>query len=258
MKEYPILFQPDMVRAILDGRKSQTRRILKASHGQQATWLSPELLNKSSVTCLCLSHEADGYGDFGVQLAHPLGGPLGFIKCPFGNPGDMLWVLEMLYQNGEMGLEYVACKEQIDNDIVPADYKPYRNYAFCNIPSIHMPKWAARIYLQVTDIRVERMQDISEEDAIAEGVMPNCTAPEHCPSPKCHKDGCQSAGEYIHYLRDYDDFPAHSARESFQSLITKIHGAEVWQQNPWVWVVSFRVLSTTGRPENLEELCAAL
>jgi hypothetical protein len=117
-------------------------------------------------------------------------------------------------------------------------------------PSIHMPKAAARIWLQVTDIRVERLQDITEEDAIKEGVRSNeCSDVSKCPSLFCKSNGCAGAGEYHRYPVDYDDEPCYSAVESFESLWQSINGPESWEANPFIWRVAFNVLSTTGKPD---------
>lgn len=272
MKEYPILFQGDMVRAKMEGRKNQTRRLtgLNDINLEPDKWrYETSYINES--------------GDL-IDIFHHL--PTNMftdLKCPYGAPGSILWTRETFcayqtvnYVTRAGGRSFSEISDgcygfKADGHETIQDFKQYiKLMSGCDLetievkdnkwkPSIHMPKRACRIYSQNTGVRIQRLQDISEEDAIAEGVMPNCTTtPEHCPSIKCHKGGCQSAGEYIHYLRDYDDFPAHSAKESFQSLITKIHGPDIWEQNPWVRAISFRVLSTTGRPENLEELCAAL
>jgi len=118
-------------------------------------------------------------------------------------------------------------------------------------PSIHMPKSAARIWLEITNIRVERVQDISEEDAKAEGVKKNCEGDiEKCPA--CSKIGiCQAENEWHHYTRDFDDFPAYSAQESYLSFWEKINGAESLAVNPWIWALTFKVLSINGKPETL-------
>lgn len=200
-KERPILFSSAMVQALLAGRKTQTRRIVKpqpTTYGKCSQWkkhiaTAPESWTDQKQLTVFLQD-----------------------KCPYGHVGDILWVRESWrWDDGYLG----------------------------------SPKEASRIWLEVVDIRVERVQDISEEDAIAEGVEPNCSNPSECPSTKCSKDGCQSKGEYFHYMRDFDDFPAFSAKESFFSLWEKINGEEGLEANPWVWIVKFRVLSTTGKPE---------
>lgn len=218
MKEIPLLFSTPMVQALLAGRKTQTRRIIK--HKLQP--VRDEVISSR-------------------RMVKPSGWPLMNIDeyterfCPYGKPGDVLWVRETLYQNGELGLEYVADKECIDEAIIPNDHKPYRNYAFCNIPCIHMPKWAARIWLQVTDIRVERLQDITQEDAQAEGMT---TAPHRCPGWK----------NSLHDFKDCFICP-------FKVLWNQINGANghQWDKNEWVWVISFKGLSTTGKPSLLTE-----
>src|SRR6185295_18393810 len=87
------------------------------------------------------------------------------------------------------------------------------------------------------------------EQAIKEGVEPNCSGKESCPSPYCKEKGCQTEGEYVHYLRDGDDFPAYSALESFESLWQSIHGEGSWVANPPVYAINFKSLSKTGRPD---------
>ena len=140
MKERPILFSGPMVRAILDGRKTMTRRIVKqqADNGGYCQSLDP---------------------DKGVWLVHNGGS----IRCPYGQPGDRLWVRET-WSAWTGGM--TSCGEerapQIEYKATSQSEGPWR-------PSIFMPRWASRILLEITDVRVERLNDISEEDAIAEG-----------------------------------------------------------------------------------------
>lgn len=186
-EERPIIFQGDMVRAILDGRKTQTRRIVKPApydncqriiqHGDE--WLQV-LLNGED-------HELT-LGDVSKRL-----------KCPHGVPGDRLWVRETFSRsaNGD-GIWYWA-----DGNPDYGDWSRPK-------PSIHMPRWASRITLQITDIRVEQLCDISEEDAIAEGVSNQC-----------------EDGMWI------------SAMEQYADLWDSINGGGSWDANPWVWVIEF-------------------
>lgn len=232
MKEIPMLFSTPMVQSLLAGRKTMTRRIIK--HKLQP--VRDEVIS-------------------GRRLVKPSGWPLMNVDeyierfCPYGKPGDLIWVRETLYQNGELGLEYVADKEHIDETIIPDDYGPYGgSYSFRNIPAIHMPKWAARIWLQKTATKVERACDISREDAIAEGLA--------CIS----KDGGRT---YKYGIPDLDGYPGNDDHgwswqewevdpiEAFKKLWCKINGIETW--NSWVWVNSFSVLSTTGKPSHLTE-----
>jgi hypothetical protein len=229
MKEIPILFSTPMVQALLAGRKTQTRRIVK----EKAVPVRDEIID-------------------GKRMMKPAGWPLlpeSEYKekfCNYGKPGDMLWVRETLFQNGELGLEYVADKEWISEDIIPDDYGPYGgDYAFRNIPNIHMPKWAARIWLQVEDVRVERLHDISEEDAIAEG----CESRFH----RCGGFGYYEAGGETQSCECLS-WEGGRYYMGFKDLWGEINGAESWDANPWVWVVTYKVLSTTGKPEIIQPL----
>lgn len=176
-KERPILFSTPMVQAILQGRKTQTRRVVKEPF---QGWM-----NKAQNP------------DWWVEIPE---------QCPYGQPGDVLWVRESFSKIYENGFEYKAGFTD-----EPIKWKP----------SIHMPKAAARIWLRITDVRVERLLAISQYDAIAEGV-PNYT----------NDDGSKL-------------LPA----DSFLVLWHSIHGKGSVEANPWVWVLSFEVLSTTGRKE---------
>lgn len=246
-KQIPILMSAMMVQAELAGRKSVTRRVVKS-----------ELDDRGLRYCNAQTGWEDWHGN-----------P---VKCPYGQPGDILYVREDHYRygkwikdgttkKGNQKWKFVATSDQV----LYAEAPPATNWksrqageewvkqgwkeSWYKRLARFMPKEAARIWLEVTGIRVERLQDISEEDAIAEGVEPNCPGDtSNCPSTACKEKGCQAAGEYFHYTRDFEDFPAYSARESFQSLWEKINGPESWEANLWVWVVSFKVLSTTGKP----------
>lgn len=228
MKEIPILFSTPMVQAELEGRKTKTRRtagldtLNKDPNDWQFEWAEPmrnlwTFTQKSSLNEESLRDKT--FNQFQT-------------KCPYGQPGDLLWVRETLYQNGELGLEYVANKEYIDEAIIPDDYGPYGgSYSFRNIPAIHMPKWAARIWLQITNIRVERLQDITEEDAQAEGMEKMDDSP------------------FPYKLYSSNTASCADAKTSFKFLWQNINGQESWDANPFVWCVSFKVLSTTGKPK---------
>jgi hypothetical protein len=217
--ERPILFQTEMVKAILEGRKTQTRRDNKIANQWDPIWQ----VSKESDQSWCMRT--------GSQYSVP------YFKCPYGQPGDMLWVRETW---GQPYLEedLANCKylykadwnaiNQVKQAIVGERWKP----------SIHMPKSASRIWLMIEDIRVERVQDINESDARAEGVA-------YIKSDKFFHTG------YLNYLkRDLDDPNYMLAMNSFASLWIMINGEESWNENPWVWVVQFRVLSMTGRPSD--------
>lgn len=239
-KQIPILMSTMMVQAILAGRKTMTRRTSGLDRINEApdTWVFErfETNVKGGMNAVFKPKEVFAL-DPDWKESFP---------CPYGQPGDILWVRETFLKReprGEFG-PYGFKADMKHQWKGPIKWKP----------SIHMPKKYARIWLEVTGIRVERLQDISEEDAIAEGVEPNCPGDtSNCPSTACKEKGCQAAGEYFHYTRDFEDFPAYSARESFQSLWEKINGPESWEANRWVWVVSYRILSTTGKPAGLEK-----
>lgn len=182
--ERPILFSAPMVQALLAGRKTQTRRIAKMT--------SAGHLKESR----------------GHRRWHPED-PEGTAACPYGQPGDHLWVRETfgyderghtIYRSDD--IEALARERQW------VSWPAWR-------PSIHMPRWASRITLEITDVRVERLQHISEQDAIAEGAT---------------------------QFR----LPLHPALEDrrhvvgFQTLWESINGPGSWEANPWVWVLSFR------------------
>lgn len=162
--------------------------------------------------------------------------------CPYGQPGDLLWVKESILKerqfenpnNPAFGKTIYCC------DLQPGEFeKGTRLYAYnYKLSPLFMPKAAARIWLQIVDIKPERLQDISDEDSILEGI-------ESCyPSQLC----------YDLVYKDYMDFPNDvfewfsEPKSSFKSLICSINGPQTWKQNPWVWVISFKVISTTGRP----------
>lgn len=231
-KLIPILFSTPMVQAILDGRKTMTRRIVKFPVEVKQT------LQDLPDCALELTRMQDGYKD-GIRPVFLLDDDPNAFSVPnrYGNPGDILWVRETLYQNGEIGLMYSADTEHIDEDIIPEDFNvridKSGNYKFCSIPSIYMEKWACRLFMKVTHVRVERLQDITEEDAIAEGVI-------------CYED----CGDFKNYLYNDiygDDMGVLTAKDSFETLWQSINGKESWDDNPWVWVIEFERVE---RPDN--------
>lgn len=204
MKERPILFSAPMVRAILDGSKIQTRRVVKL-------WNPPEL--KTHIIPPDLAY----LPDFNCYRS----------TCPYGQIGDRLWVRENFYltDDGDNDRAIYAADEQAVRDhienirniqgahILPDTWaKPHLKQR----PSIHMPRWASRITLEITDVRVERLQDISEADASAEG----------CPLP------VEQRRLYV----DRDD----TALGWFRQLWKGINGPESWDANQWVWVIGFK------------------
>lgn len=215
-----------MVNAILDGRKTQTRRVVQ----------SPAK-NMQAAGAEVIKHRDPGdkwYGDHVWSMRGKTGVWGDYTQerflsmCPYGMPGDRLWVRETW--GAHFIWESIAPRDiQIDNlscIFYQADNSVSGN---CESnqrgkwrPSIHMPRKASRILLEITDVRVKRLQDISEEDAKAEGVW---------------KYGVEDCWKI--YTKT-TSFGTSSARRSFESLWQSINGADSWDANPWVWVVEFK------------------
>jgi len=246
--ERPIIFSAPMVRAILSGKKTQTRRAAKADIGEAI-----EFLGGSSETAVVTVDDFymkwdESLDDDGKKVRaqwciwgseYPEEGCLP-IGNGHGNVGDRLWVREACYAKeltDEEAVEYaVQCGDPelprvgLDGGLYPADahIRPienssdasdrwgvmhnYRGKRGAQVPPIHMPRWASRLTLEVTGVRIERLQDINEADAEAEGVRP-----------------VAGAGQIAHFISPY------------RELWEQINGKDSWSLNPWVWVVSFRI-----------------
>jgi hypothetical protein len=249
--ERPILMSAPMVRACLRevDPKTQTRRVVKPQAGKQAEWLTPSLLSKSPAAHIAIANP----GGFGAQFEHPGGGPLGFVRCPYGVPGDVLWVKETCRAAPGWGVPvgpdcvgYPADGgfRAIENTAEAADrwvslyhYDQKRRPRGSMVPSIHMPRWASRISLRITDVRVERLNAISREDALAEGLFA-WTYPDCDGDPRLDGVLCEGAG--FHWKepeREHDGFGSPVA--AYRDLWEHINGADSWVANPFVWAVSF-------------------
>lgn len=233
MKERPILFNTEMVKAILEGRKTQTRRVLDNTHpvvtgfvpnGEHGYWkgtAKSEQIIQQYITTFPLT-----------------------IKCPFGVVGDRLWVREAFvpdpsadsdHWNDEDSLHtyysWDGCGSKVSE--LPKAlktnkhvfYKAEANQPELSLwtPNYRMPRWASRILLEITSIRVERLQSISKEDAKAEG----CDYSTH---PTAVEMGF-----------------AIGAQTNFRHAWEKIHGDSAWDKNPWVWVIDFKAAKVGGR-----------
>ncbi|HHL1524306.1 TPA: hypothetical protein ACQ2HY_002503 [Klebsiella pneumoniae] len=192
MTERGMIFNGEMVLAILDGRKTQTRRPVKFP------------VHDKNLGCELAGNELAGELSAG-----------NYLNSAFGRPGDCIWVRETWNKYGGL-LTYRADHDWIDD---------MRKETVCTakwVPSIHMPRWASRILLEITDVRVERLNAISEEDARAEGIIDggclNCGEPEPC--------GCAN--------------PEPDATDAFAYLWQSIYGQDNWNANPWVRVISFK------------------
>lgn len=210
MTTRPIIFSGPMVLAILDGRKTQTRRIIVPKHGGVIT--GP-------------ASDGGAIEAFGGGAWHEAS-RMEVRRCPH-QPGDKLWVREKFRIGTERigddeyaQLIYCADDEPIEIDGSEIDMgrlKLGKTY-----PSIHMPKWAARIWLEITEVRVERVQDISEEDAKAEGLI---------------YDGAWWLGGIHPVKKTPLCWPY--ARYAFAALWDSIHGKDAWDRNDWVFAYSF-------------------
>lgn len=226
MKEKPILFKGAMVRAILAGSKTQTRRILKGPWKHK-----PE-------PCFCGGEEEEGDADsWGWEVEQDNDFPNGFqairnAPCSYGAPGDRLWVRETFYCDHFQypDAEIADMKELLyyrATDVAPCG-ECYTGFAGETMdcpwrPSIHMPRWASRLTLEITDVRVQRLQDITEEDAVSEGIEPCEMLPDS-------------------HWRVYGKGNGSSTRSevwSYQTLWESINGPGSWDLNPWVWALEF-------------------
>ena len=200
--ERPILFSTPMVQAILNGRKTQTRRIVKPQ---------PESIDHAH-------HKIIPYNG-SVEFLH------NSLKCPYGKVGDVLWVREtytkLLPEHFITSLYVYKADCDLGGEEARQDYIK-AGYPYQWKPSIFMPKEACRIRLEITDIRVERLQDISKEDAIAEGI------------------DVKMNGIHPNY-RDYkySDSWLSNPYWSYNTLWEKINGNGSWEKNPWVWAITF-------------------
>lgn len=223
MKERPIIFNAEMVRAILDGRKTMTRRILKDQPEFDFGVNRIVLIKDPWHNEAFVGTPAEGMGKKGKRelvwhLEDFSGNLVGSIdiKCPHGQLGDILWVREAI-TNGLSRAIYAADRTRVTaistKDGLPMTVCFFRH----TIPSIHMPRWASRIVLEIVNVRVERLQDISEEDALKEG----CVAVDGGNFYKGHR-------------------VILSPIVVFKHLWQSIYGSDSWQQNPWVWCVEFK------------------
>jgi len=204
-----MLFSAPMVRSLLAGTKTQTRRILKPQPtALDDTWGPAPHVGRSN-------------GKAAVQC----NGLATVITCPYGQPGDQLWVRETWLECGlslcgiTPPTAYYRADHQGADYFDPTTNPPTRRKWQ---PSIHMPRWASRITLEVTAVSVERLQDISEWDAAAEGVL---YSTEHMG----HWSGTGARWQM-------------TAREAYRDLWESINGAGSWDANPWVWVIEFKVV----------------
>jgi hypothetical protein len=220
VRERPILFSAPMVRAILDDRKTQTRRVVKPQ---------PDATNGLYIQPMH-GRSPDGVAFGDPRMWRVVGedypdSEKDDVCCPYVT-GDRLWVRETFcigYEHAPgqfTAIPFSGCEAHrrafyraTDPDAADGPQRPWR-------PSIHMPRWASRITLEITDVCVERLQEITPTDAHAEGMQ-------------------YDAVERVWHIEGQHG-PANSARDAFACLFESINGKGTWKKNPWVWAVTFR------------------
>ncbi|MCP3018012.1 hypothetical protein [Cupriavidus basilensis] len=217
MRERPILFSGAMVRAILDGRKTQTRRALTRQPEADREIITgpyhPTVIARNG-------EEMPGEPTFGA-FTHD--GDWA-IKCPYGQPGNRLYVRETWAQPTTLDPGPTFYRADYPDNVLGKYENLPPAEAITWKPSIHMPRALSRILLEITGVRVERLNDCSEADALAEGVSPDRTGGHFIDTSDCR---CASA-------------VGAPAVDAFQTLWDSINDAGAWAANPWVWVVEFR------------------
>lgn len=216
----PILFNPEMVTAIQTGQKTQTRRLLKKQ--PVISELEPLKIARFIPDWNGVYKGYTNDCDIDIFTAG---------RCPLGKPGDFLWVRER-WAYGSDSLPYIYYAGYPSN--IPSHIENIPDKAKVRWrPSIHMPKEALRLNLEIKSNRIERLQDISEKDAIAEGVAMDVEF-----------SAANFKEEFIY--RDYTGKTAGcmDARSSFMTLWIKIYGVESWEKNPFIWVTNFAIKGT--------------
>ena len=234
MSDKPIIFSGPMVKALLDGRKTQTRRLMKVTppeyvkhtvapqekRGEPKKHPKPYFDAYNGGPHWCWWDEYDRQGD-------------GWMKLPYSK-SDRLWVRENAIiappkwtstPTNPMGphrQEVAYCAECTDGQFEAA-----RDYGLKKRPSIHMPRWASRLTLTVTDVRVQRLNDISSDDARDEGIFQR------------HAVGDDAAADCWTWAKDEPRYP--TPQRAFRRLWMNIYGADSWADNPWIVALTFTV-----------------
>ncbi|EDC7034786.1 hypothetical protein BIB56_26665 [Salmonella enterica subsp. enterica serovar Muenchen] len=201
MNERGMIFNAEMVLAILDGRKTQTRRPIKWKQTRFT-----EIAERDDGSLWPWAEDCERGGDI-------------WFACPYGEIGDRIWVRETFRVHSRAtDVATLVYRASVRNSWTEQTHRV--PIAVCDkpatpekwTPSIHMPRWASRILLEITDVRVERLRDLSEEDAKSEGITP-------------------PAGGVL---------PGWEYRINFRDLWMDIYGTDSWEANPWVWVIEFK------------------
>lgn len=231
-KERPILFSTPMIQAILEGRKTMTRRIVKQALKFDTNWRIAVIQEERNY--LNPRYEMR----CGTQYALPV------FRCPYGTIGDKLWVRETFFDN--LGDDFLGINSRwiyrADGEI-DKQFEDTEGFTGWK-PSIFMPHIASRITLEITNVRVERLQEITEEDAINEGVMRDEDFPSYnldfklC--PKCGGQGVHGSLGFNLGVIEVDCHTCDTNKKRYEFLWESINGSSSWKKNPWVWVVEFK------------------
>lgn len=253
VRERPVLFSGPMVKALIDGRKTQTRRMVKPQPepdfrtvkqdggGHWIWWSGPD---------------RPGLGEF-TRRAYPNGEG---VRCPYGRAGERLWVKETFArrldvdpkEEPEKARHYALCRA----DGTGLDEPHWHSYPHRWTPAIHMPRWASRLTLEITEVRVQRLGEISEEDAVAEGIR--VRPGDDLSHGKVGYQGCYPG---LYHMAAGDGLCCCSAVKpprtdvrygtrlspplcAFREIWDSINARRdySWESNPWVWCIAFRVL----------------
>lgn len=231
MREHPIIFTTDMIKAILNGTKTQTRRVIIPQpvckcdnpnwQGKLIDWVGWRHEGKIGWSCYTCGSGLYAYDEWSSHG----------IICPYGQAGDRLWIRETFkpYAYIASNRDTIQYKDGTERDVhCPEDFIPSINWK----PSIHMPRWASRFNLTASNVRIERIQDITEEDARAEGIIPFII-------------GLPPIQTTVYATNYPNPICSDTAKNAFKLLWDSINAKRgySWNINPWVWVVTFHQYS---------------
>jgi len=216
MTERPILFSGSMVRAILEGRKTQTRRVIKPQFG--SLWGCGVRYGENVV-----SANVDIMTEYGTWK---------WLRCPYGQPDDLLWVREMAklraYGPGSCEFDLAYPADESVKAFCDTDHGPYKMTSYT--PSIHMPRWASRLTLRITSVIVHKIQQIGDDEIMAEGIIAH------------DKGGEPRIGRIMYAAREGNHCEWElTGRAAFARLWDSINAKRgySWESNPWVWAITF-------------------
>ena len=229
------------MRALLDGTKQQTRRVVKPLSKQNPIVNLKEHGLSSGVFDYSGRHnDPMTWGFAGSEDGQDM--PLGQWPelCPYGTPGDLLWVRESCRADERDSDMVDGVLFEADQQFIPIENTPAASGRWVElnhygdtsggrgnlVPSIHMPRWASRLTLRITDVRVQRLQDISREDAIAEGV---------------HRGNGDMCGDFF-CRAPREGYWKRDPRDAYADLWQSINGPGSWEKNPFVWALTFEVI----------------